>query len=92
MLMPLTVAPIQLVVYFWLLGNQIGVSVVAGFILLIVIFPLNILVFKSVVYWYKEILTAADTRVKLVNEMLQVGKSLKEMMQVGGIFTDDHGI
>ena len=72
MLLPLTVAPFQLVVYFWLLGNQIGLSVVAGFILLVVIFPLNILVFKSVVYWYKEILVAADKRVKLVNELLQV--------------------
>eukprot|EP00944_MAST-04C_sp_MAST-4C-sp1_P005346 g5346.t1 len=53
-----------------LLYFTIGVSMFAGFAFLVITIPVNLKIFRTVVHWYREAVTRADKRVKLVNELI----------------------
>ena len=69
-IVPLMMAIPIMVVALILLYFTIGVSMFAGFAFLVITIPVNLKIFRTVVHWYREAVTRADKRVKLVNELI----------------------
>ncbi|KAI9217146.1 P-loop containing nucleoside triphosphate hydrolase protein [Blastocladiella britannica] len=72
-------APIQIFVVLGLLINYLGVSVLAGFGLMIAFMPIQGKVMQSLTVYRKEAQLITDKRVKLMNEILQGSRIVKLM-------------
>ena len=69
-IVPLIMGIPIMVVALILLYFTIGASMFAGFAFLVITIPVNLKIFRTVVHWYREAVTRADKRVKLVNELI----------------------
>ena len=64
------VAPVQMVVILYLLFSLLGVSFVAGIVIIALAIPLNIKMFVKIGVAFRSIMTKTDARMKLVNELI----------------------
>jgi ATP-binding cassette, subfamily C (CFTR/MRP), member 1 len=69
-IVPLIMGLPIIIIALILLYTTIGGSMFAGFGFLFVSIPLNLFIFRTLVYWYKEAVGRADKRVKLINELI----------------------
>ncbi|KAL5968005.1 Canalicular multispecific organic anion transporter 2 [Taenia solium] len=70
-------APLQVTVAIYLLWEELGPSVLAGFTLLLIIIPINIMVAKKSKALQEKQLKTTDKRIKLISEILNGIRVLK---------------
>ncbi|GBG25519.1 ABC transporter ATP-binding protein [Hondaea fermentalgiana] len=74
---PLFIAPPLIAILLYLLYREIGISTYAGLGCLVIIMPINVCVFVSLMRVYQKIIVLTDERIKLCNEAFQAIRVLK---------------